>query len=101
MNYVFAAVLEVGKSIELWYCDAPCCQGQRLHRDGGPAVTYPSGVEEWWFHGERAPAEQVRFREGERAAAAMRQPLSEPAAVFKQPIRIKTSSADEREPGEG
>lgn len=89
MKVVYPSFLDPHQRIELWFCDDPCCGGKGLHRDDGPAVTYPDGTEAWWQHGRQLTDAEVSNLQGERVAKAVKAGRSRgveapETAVFRQ-----------------
>jgi hypothetical protein len=80
MKLEYPSLFHSRKSVQVWVCDEPCCEGKRLHRDDGPAVIYPDGTTEWWRHGRRLMDVEVAGLQGELAAKAMGR-LSRPVAA--------------------
>ena len=59
MKCLYPSLFDPGKTVEVWFCDALCCNGREFHRDDGPAVIFPDGKEEWWHHGRRLTEDEV------------------------------------------
>jgi len=59
MKFSYPSLFDPLATIEVWFCDASCCEGKEFHRDDGPAVVFPDGNEQWWHHGTRLTKDKV------------------------------------------
>jgi hypothetical protein len=59
MKFLYPSLFDPLATVEVWFCDAPCCAGKEFHRDDGAAVVFPDGKEEWWHHGTRLTEVEV------------------------------------------
>jgi hypothetical protein len=59
MKRIYPCILDPTQSIEVWFCDEPCCRGKKFHREDGPAITYSDGAVEWWLHGRRLSEAEI------------------------------------------
>lgn len=62
-----------------------------MHRDIGPAVTYPDGTKEWWLHGKKVTEQEALARNGELVAKAAREGLSR-RLVIRKPIPVRSTA---------
>jgi len=73
MKVEYPSLFDPHKTITIWLCDKPCCDGKQLHREDGPAVIFPDGTTEWWRHGKRLTEAEARKINGESVARAVRE----------------------------
>jgi hypothetical protein len=71
MRCLYPSLFDPRKNVEVWFCDASCCNGKQFHRDDGPAVILPDGPEEWWQHGKKLTDAEVSALRGELLARQM------------------------------
>lgn len=83
MKRTYPSLFDPSKSIDVWFCDEPCCKGREPHRDDGPAVIYPDGTEEWWQHGKKLTDAEVSVLRGQRLAKELTEGASSPVPIRK------------------
>jgi hypothetical protein len=98
LKRIYPSLFDPSKNIEVWFCDAPCCNGKELHCDNGPAVVYPDGSKEWWLHGKQVTEAEVLALNGELVAKAFREPRSSPV---ESPEPASFNSSKPRKATEG
>ena len=92
MKFTYPSLFDPRQTIEVWFCDAPCCSGKELHRVDGPAVIYPDGTKEWWLHGKTVTEAEVWAHNGELVARAFRAGRSGPVVgPERATIRLKAA----------
>lgn len=96
VKFTYPSLFDPHRTIEVWFCDEPCCSGKHVHRDDGPAVIYPDGTKEWWQHGKKLTDAEAAALNGELVAKAVRAGLSAPAVVN----RTRFSRTAAREPSD-
>ena len=84
MRCEYPSLFHAGKNLEVWFCDATCCNGKDFHRDDGPAVIFPDGKEEWWQHERKLTDAEVSALRGALLARRMHEGTQSPV----KPMRL-------------